>query len=150
MFRSVKEFEEAGDLTPAETQLIAAVRAGRVCWLCDPKSPVRPEAPTPENRLRASLLHVLITGGTDKCGLHESGVAALGGWIDGGLDLAYCHARGETQLDFCHFVEPPSFYNAHFNSSAFRAAISPAFSRKEPLSRRAYSLGIQIQPERSI
>jgi hypothetical protein len=116
MFRNVAEFEALTGKdkpTTAEHQLIAATRAGVPCVLCDPASPSRPEKAGDKTRIRASLLRLLILGGTPNCGLHERGVTLAGGWIEGALDLAYCTARGQTLLNFCCFTDQPSFYNAH-------------------------------------
>lgn len=116
MFRNLAEFEAltgADAPTKAERRLIRAMRAGEPCVLCDPDNPSLPSAATDSTSIRAPLLRLLITGGTPECGLHETGLRLVGGWIEGRLDLSYCAARGETLLNFCRFDETPSFYNAH-------------------------------------
>ncbi|MBE2277604.1 MAG: hypothetical protein IAE87_15075 [Rhodobacteraceae bacterium] len=130
MFRSVKEFEETASPTAAERHLIASVRAGELCLLCDPEAPELPAAASEANRIRAALLRLLILGATPACGLHERGVVLVGGWIAGRLDLAFCAARGQTCFEFCHFEEEPSFYQAHLRllsleSSAFPGLLAP-------------------------
>lgn len=114
--KSVAEYEALTGqdaLTPAETKLIAAVREGRPCFLCDPENPALPtSAEDDKTRIRADLLRLLILGGTRDCGLHERGVTLFGGWIVGPLDLAYCTARGATMLHFCRFPEEPRLEQA--------------------------------------
>lgn len=115
MFNTVAEFlDPKNGYAPsrAERRLIKAVQAGKACVLCDPKNRQRPAAATDATRIRASLLRLLILGGTPDCGLHERGVTLVGGWIEGQLDIAYCTARGQTLLNFCHFDTRPTFYNA--------------------------------------
>ena len=101
--------------TSAERKLIEAVQAGEPCALCVPENPARPAAPTDATRIRADLLRLLITGGSKDCGLHERGVALMGGWIEGTLDLAYCKARGQTMLIFCRFPDKPRLEQARVN-----------------------------------
>lgn len=109
--RTIADFEALrGDaaLTAAERKLIAACRAGEACVLSDN----RPTQAGPDNIIRASLLRLLITGGTADCGLHETGVCLLGGWIVGRLDLSFTRARGRTILGKCHFAEKPRMEQA--------------------------------------
>ena len=122
-FKSVAEFLAlTGPDAPstAERQLIEATQAGRDCWICDHKSPSRPSAATDTTSIRASLLRLLITGGSKGCGLHERGVTLFGGWIDRPLDLAYCKARGQTALRYCHFPDEPNLEGARFELLNFR------------------------------
>ncbi len=140
MFRSVQEFEDTATPTPAERKLIAAVRTGTICWLCDSENPERPEAPTPETRIRAPLLRLLITGGTPDCGLHEWGVNLAGGWIDGQLDLSYCTASGATKMDYCHFSDEPEFYNARIEQLSLEHSQFPGLSAQGVVVRRSVFL----------
>lgn len=108
-FRSLAEFEDPKNApTTAEKALIAAARAGKPCRLWTGEKPHRPAAPSDATRIRASLLRLLILGGSPACGLHESGVWLEGAWIDGPLDLAFCTARGATVLRYCYFTDQPN------------------------------------------
>jgi hypothetical protein len=115
-FKSVAEFLAlTGDDAPttAERKLIEATRAGQDCNLCAREKPSVPTTASEETRIRASILKLLITGGTSDCDLHESGVTLVGGWIIGLVDLDYCTARGQTALLSCHFEEGATFHSAH-------------------------------------
>jgi hypothetical protein len=116
-FKSIAEFLalKGNDApTTAERKLIEATQAGSECYLCDPADLVRPQEATDATRIRASLLRLLIIGGTPACNLYERGVTLFGGWIDGGLDLAYCTAKGRTVLAHCGFPDRPSIELARF------------------------------------
>ncbi|MCL4187285.1 MAG: hypothetical protein KJZ85_06720 [Rhodobacteraceae bacterium] len=104
---SVADFLDPGqgfDPTPAEQELIDAWRAGQPCTLGDG---TLPEAESPGRRVRADLLRLLILGGTPGCGLHVAGVALVGAWVAGELDLRAASARGQTVLVLCRFEERP-------------------------------------------
>ncbi|MFT4961968.1 MAG: hypothetical protein ACI92Z_003063 [Paracoccaceae bacterium] len=106
-FRTIADFEAlTGDdaLTEAETALIAACRAGELCVLGDGK---RPETDSADRRIRATLLRLLIVGGSDSCDLADRGVNLWGGWIDGELNLDFATGRGFTILVHCHFTHQP-------------------------------------------
>jgi hypothetical protein len=127
-FKSIAEFLAlTGDDAPttAERDLIAATKAGRDCYLCDRKNPSRPTAATDATRIRASLLRLLITGGSKDCNLHDRGVTLIGGWIKGTLNLAYCSARGQTVLRHSHFAEKPRFEAARFHLLSLRNSAFP-------------------------
>lgn len=97
--------------TTAERNLIAAARAGRDCIL---NGGTRPTAASDATQIRADLLRLLIVGGTTDCRLHESGVALMGGYITGTLDLRFAKARGQCVLNACLFVEEPNLNSAKF------------------------------------
>lgn len=110
-FKTIAEFEAqtgADAPTTAETELIAACKAGKVCVLSDS----RPEFSTEANTIRADLLRLLIIGGGPDCGLHETGVELIGAWITGPLTLDFATARGITLLDDCHFTDEPQMMQA--------------------------------------
>jgi hypothetical protein len=110
-FKSVAEFLDPRNghrPTSAERRLIEATRVGDRCILWDTDVPSRPYIANEENRIRADLLRLLITGGSKDCGLHESGVWLEGGWIEGELDLSYCTGKGATVLDYCLFIDRPN------------------------------------------
>ncbi|MFN5999186.1 MAG: hypothetical protein ACK47C_13625 [Paracoccaceae bacterium] len=116
-FKSIAEFlaltgQDAP--TTAERNLIEATQAGFACYLCDPDKPSRPTESNDDIHIRASLLRLLVTGGTPDCALYERGVTLVGGWIDGLLDLSFCSAKGQTELDYCHFTDKPRFEQARF------------------------------------
>lgn len=116
-FKSIAEFLDPTNghhPTTAERDLIEAVQQGRDCWRCNRKNPTRPATATDKTRIRADLLRLLITGGSQDCGLHETGVTLFGGWIVDPLDLAYCTARGRTALHFCRSPEEPRLEQARF------------------------------------
>lgn len=116
-FKSIAEFQALTGPdahTEGEKDLITATQAGDACYLCDPDNPSLPSTSSDKTRIRAALLRLLITGGSTECGLHTRGVTLFGGWIDGELDLAWCKARGQTVLDFCHFEERPRLEGARF------------------------------------
>ncbi|MTH78618.1 hypothetical protein [Paracoccus aestuariivivens] len=109
--RSIVEWEAltgADKLTAAEVRLIEAVRKGRPCAI----GIKAPTEKTPDNRIRANFLRMLILGATPACGLHESGVQLAGAWVDGKLDLSFCTVRGQVLLQNCTFAERPNFSNA--------------------------------------
>lgn len=128
MFKTVAEFlDPKNGYAPsrAERRLIEAMQEGAPCFLFDPETPQRPAAATDATRIRASLLRLLIMGGTPDSGLHERGVALYGGWIEGRLDIAYCAARGQTLLNFSHFDTRPTFYNAHLRQLVLQDSTFP-------------------------
>lgn len=115
-FQTVADFEAlTGDeaLTSAEIALIAACRAGETCWLEDGK---HPHTDTPARRIRASLLRLLIVGGSDDCGLADRGVRLLGVWISGKLNLDFATGRGYSDLMHCHFAHQPRMNSAILGS----------------------------------
>ena len=122
--RTIKEFQALTGpdaLTPAETRLIEACRAGEPCEL----GTALPASPTQENTIRADLLRVLITGGTVDCGLDAAGVMLTGGWITGQLDLSYRTARGRTWLDKCRFGQRPNLEFAQLQSLSLDGSALP-------------------------
>ncbi|WP_186394183.1 hypothetical protein [Stappia sp. TSB10GB4] len=101
LIRSYSQIEErrrAGELTPAEEQLLAGCRSGKPVVLGDG---TRPDRASPERTIRADLLRYLILGGCEAFRTHERGIRVNGVWIDGGLDLAFATARGSTVLRDC-------------------------------------------------
>lgn len=105
LIRSYSQIEErrlAGELTPAEEQLLDECRSGELVELGDG---TRPDHASPEWTLRADLLRYLILGGCEAFRTHEHGVLVKGAWIDGHLDLAFTTARGATLLRNCVFSE---------------------------------------------
>ncbi|SEN71425.1 hypothetical protein SAMN04488103_10724 [Gemmobacter aquatilis] len=126
--RTVQEFlalegDEAP--TPAELKLVEACRAGEQCVLGDG---TRPEVDSPERRVRAELLRLLILGGTEGCGLHESGVWMEGAWITGTLDLRFVQGRGRVVLNACFFVEKPVFDHSTLSLLSMNDSIFPGLS----------------------
>jgi hypothetical protein len=114
-FQTVADFEAlTGDeaLTPAEIALIAACRAGEFCWL----GGERPNTDTPARRIRASLLRLLIVGGSDDCRLSERGVVLLGAWISGELNLDFEKGCGSTTMAHCHFSDQLKMNSARLSN----------------------------------
>lgn len=113
LIRSYSQIEErrrAGELTPAEEQLLAECRSGEPVVLGDG---TRPQHSSPERTIRADLLRYLILGGCEAFRTHERGVWVEGAWIDGHLDLAFATARGATLLNNCVFPEEIDATQAH-------------------------------------
>jgi hypothetical protein len=132
-FKSVAEFLDPTNghrPTTAERKLITATKDGEACVLCDPDTEKYslPAEATDETRIRASLLRLLITGGTKDYALHERGVTLFGGWIEGALDLAYCTARGQTALGHCHFTDKPVFTQAHLQNLNLQNSAFPGLA----------------------
>lgn len=127
-FSSIAEFldpKNGHKPTPAEKHLISSTQAGEPCFLCDSSVPRSPEVPSDDTRIRSELVRLLILGGTPACGLHESGVTLIGGWIEGTLDLAYCRARGQTVLVFCQIPMEPRFEDAEFQYLSMDSSVLP-------------------------
>jgi hypothetical protein len=109
-FKSIAEFLDPANghrPTTAERKLIEATKAGEPCRLWQGKKPSRPTGPADATTIRATLLRLLILGGTKDCGLHERGVYLIGGWIEGELNLAFCIGKGQTVIDYCQFTDLP-------------------------------------------
>ena len=124
-FKSVAEFlnqENGYGPTDAEHSLIAACRAGENCILGDGK---RPDTQSTDRLIRAELLALLITGGTEHCGLHPKGVWLEGAWITGTLDLQFMKAIGQTMLVRCHFTFTPNLTHSHLNVLSFGGSHLP-------------------------
>ena len=116
-FKSVAEFlDEANGFSPttAERRLIEATQSGLGCSIGSVSKPTSPTAASGATTIRASLLRLLILGGSGNCGLHERGVVLRGAWIEGELDFAFCKANGKTTLDYCHFTDAPDFQQSAF------------------------------------
>ena len=127
-FKSVAEFMDEGNgfsPTAAELRLIKAAQSGLPCILYDIDTPSRPDAATDDNSIRATLLRLLILGGTKECGIHQRGVQLAGGWIDGAIDLAFCAARGQTALIHCQFNETPIFNQTAFGQLSLSNSAFP-------------------------
>ncbi len=115
MFKSIAEFEKkAQPLSQAEQALIAACRKGKPCTIGDGTLP--PEGNKDKAlQIRASLLRILIRGGTPECGLQESGVMLFGAHITETLDLRFATGRGQVTLDSCRFDEKPQLFQARLD-----------------------------------
>ncbi len=124
-YTSVKDFEAANGLTVAETQLVAAVRAGKSCILNEGEVP---DASDPAHTIRADLLALLITGGSKGCGLSPFGVELFGAFVSDQLRLNHAQAVGDTALVHCRFAIIPELRLAHFQSLIFDASHLPGLS----------------------
>jgi len=109
-YSQIEEKRRAGELTPAEEQLLAGCQSGEPVVLDDG---TRPERASPERTIRADLLRYLILGGCEAFRTHEHGILAGGAWVDGHLDLAFATARGATVLRNCVFSEEIDATQAH-------------------------------------
>lgn len=83
-------------LTPAEEKLLDAARRGLPCVVAS----VRPDEPSPDNRVRASFLALLARGGDDGAPLHENRLELHGAVIEGDVNLE--NARVSRPLWFRH------------------------------------------------
>lgn len=110
--------------TSAERALIDHCRAGTRCSLSD----TRPTAPTEANTIRAPLLRLLITGGTETCGLDARGILLEGAWVTGKLELSHCTARGQTVLELTHFEENPNLTSANLKMLCISSSQMPGLT----------------------
>ncbi|MBU2981346.1 hypothetical protein KO498_05915 [Lentibacter algarum] len=104
--RTWADFEtarKAGEVTPAEQELVAACKEGRECVLGDG---ARPNEAGIEHDIGADLLRYLITGGCKDCDLHDWGVQLKGAYVSAPLDLSFATTVGITKLRACTFAEP--------------------------------------------
>ena len=83
-----------GELAPAEKSLLDAFATGEVANI----GPTRPPQPIHENRIRSDFLRFLALGGNADTVIHEKGINLLGAWIDGDVDLQFCHLRRRTPV----------------------------------------------------
>src|SRR4051794_37310387 len=70
-----------GDFEPlskVERQLVE--HCARGAWLSLAEE--RPEKPSAENRIRASIIRFLLLGGDDQNPVHEKGVMVRGAWVE--------------------------------------------------------------------
>lgn len=109
-YSQIKERRRAGELTPAEEQLLAECRDGEPVVLGDG---TRPDHASPERTIHAGLLRYLILGGCETFRTHERGVLVKGAWVEGRLDLAFATARGTIVLSNCVFPEEVGAPQAH-------------------------------------
>ncbi len=123
--RDFKSLTGKDRLTVAENKLIEACQAGEKCTLGDGFLPI---AETPDRRVRAALLGILIKGGTAECGLADFGVSLHGAYVEGALDLRFAKARGVTDLSYCNFTELPLFSYARFLSLALAGSYLPGLN----------------------
>ena len=112
---SIDLFLETQSPTEAEVRLIKACQAGERCTL----SQTRPTEPFLGNEVGADLIRFLFSGGTQNCGLHESGVWVEGAWISGQLDLRFLKGKGRLALDRCHFEKEPHLEHARLDQLSF-------------------------------
>lgn len=110
-YSQIRRMRRAGELTPAEEQLLAGCRSGEPVVLGDG---ARPQHASPERTIRADLLRYLILGGCEQFRTHERGISLRGAWVDGDLDLAFATARGATVLRDCVFQEAIDATQARF------------------------------------
>lgn len=94
-------------LTPAETQLIAACKAGEACTpgdgTCPPESPKKLSKRAQDLQIRAEVLRYLILGGCAFCTVDRTGVTLVGARITGPLDLSHLALPGGLRLTHCRF-----------------------------------------------
>jgi hypothetical protein len=121
-YRTIAEFEATANPTKAELALIAKCKAGEPCTLGDG---TRPETFTESRHISASLLRLLITGGSKDCGLTDDGVILIGAWITGELNLRFAKARGRTALNACHFTDRPDLTQAHLQQLSLQSSRLP-------------------------
>ena len=81
-------------LTRAEVALIEACLAGQSCTLGED----RPDKPSEDREIRASILKALITGGLPDQPTTNFGVHLEGAYISDKLDLSFFRAKGRTGL----------------------------------------------------
>ncbi len=111
--------------TDAERSLLAHAAAGTPCAL----SATRPDpADEAAPRIRAALLAHLLTGGDDRAPVSPQGLHLIGAVIDGPLNLAFCEARGETDLRLCAFTDPVSLRRARLTQLVLTGSAFPALT----------------------
>lgn len=128
VFNSIGEFvaQTGADApTSAERALIDASQKGEYCVLNDGK---RPEEEGDAVSVRAGLLQLLITGGSGKCGLRETGVHLEGAWVKGKLNLRFATARGATELDACYFSDVLDLFQAELQHLSLNGSQVPGIS----------------------
>jgi hypothetical protein len=105
--RWLDDLEAEAPLSDAEKALVAASAREEV-WVpegWDRKT--RPNAPTPANTIRASLIRFLLLGGDANHPVHERGVMAGGAWISGALDISHTYCPQRLYLLHCHLASIP-------------------------------------------
>ena len=125
-FCTVAEILAEGAPTAAERLLIDRCRSGEGCVLNGGIRPDALPASGPEAdgvSIRADLLRIVITGGTEACGLPEAGVSLFGARIRGRLDLSFATARGMTILANCDFEDAIILLQAKLNRLSLHGSL---------------------------
>ena len=112
-YRTLKDWQDENSPTKAEEILIAAMQA-KVWEPCHLNDGDLPDDDDPAHTIRADLLALLITGGSEACGLSPFGVPLIGAFIKGELRLTHMRAKGDTGLINCRFETAPNLRQARF------------------------------------
>jgi hypothetical protein len=99
-YADIEKLEGEDALSEAERLLLSNSSIGNFTVLGDGS---RPDGPSIERTIRASILRYLVAGGCQEHRVHERGVALGGAWIEGDLDLRYIKALGALNLTRCTF-----------------------------------------------
>ncbi|WP_106745349.1 hypothetical protein [Yoonia maritima] len=114
----VQQLIDMNALTPAEHQLIEAVKQGK--W-AEIGSAV-PHSKTVSVTMRAPLLQYLIKGGCNEFDAAGTGVQVEGAWIVGKVDLNFASAVGSIALVNCHIEERPRMLQIKAPSLLFKGS----------------------------
>jgi hypothetical protein len=87
-------------LYPAEERLLAKVREGEICEI----DAARPEAASPDNKVRAEFVRFLALGGDGGAPVHEHRVQLQGAFIEGDLDLEGCEGDRAARATRTHVM----------------------------------------------
>jgi hypothetical protein len=109
-------------LTPAESDIIAALNSGTFDRIGDGR---RPDEAAPDRIVRAELLRFLLLGGGDGVYPHEKGVRISGAWITGVLDLEGCRVPMVIALRHCVLTRAPVLSAAIIDSVQFDGSTMP-------------------------
>ena len=108
--RTLAEFQP---LKAAEQKLLEACRQGEFAKIAEEC----PEAANDSNTVRAVFLRFLALGGDERNPLHEHGVALMGAWVEGVLDLAGTHIPRSLVLNRCRFSGVPLLYDSRIHGT---------------------------------
>lgn len=109
----------------AEALLLSHAAAGTACQFGSARpDPNATDAP----RIRAALLAHLINGGSEAAPVAPQGLRLIGAVIEGGLQLSFLEARGETDLRLCHFDAPITARRAKLVQVILSGSVIPALS----------------------
>lgn len=117
-----RTFEDLGEISPLERDVIEAMVAGQTFRIGEG------DLPDPEDRSRAidaRVVRYLALGGCDRYPTHERGLDIYGALVTGSLDLDGCKSVVELGLPNCRFEMPLRATNAKIGAIYLDGAYVP-------------------------
>ena len=127
-----------GELSRAETELVAACKGGECCILGDG---VRPEIGEASRAVRGELIRFFLLGGSDENPIHERGVELHGAAITGHFDLSGANSDCDLVLRDCTFRRKPLMRGTKLRSLDLTGSLCPGLDGEGLTTEGAIVLG---------